>query len=173
MAEPNPLQDIFKSVIVLSAKKVVNRGFVKRGNSLRKRMGDNVAIIEFQKSMSNTSERLLFTVNLAVVYGELQEESYPPIERAGSMSGQLRKRIGMLLPNPHDKWWEITSVTDQDALADEVSCLIADKGAPYLEPYLDINELIALWESDRSPGITAKLCANYLKKLKEARVINQ
>ncbi|MQB10734.1 MULTISPECIES: DUF4304 domain-containing protein [Agrobacterium] len=171
MTKLNPIPDIFKHVIGSSAGKVVNSGFVKRRNSLRKRMDDNVAIIEFQKSRSNTSERLLFTVNLAVVYGELQEGSCSHLEKTTSTDGHLRLRIGRLLPEPHDKWWEITGATDPIALANEVSGLIADKAAPYLEPYLNINELIALWESDRSPGLTSKQCAIYLKKLKEARVV--
>lgn len=142
-------------------------GFAKRGNSLKKKLGNNVGIIEFQRSRQNTSERLIFTINLAVIHGDLLDEWRPPLDNAVSMDGQLVERIGWLLPEGQDKWWEITKATDQDALVNEVSDLIRDKGAPYIQRYLDVDELIALWESNKSPGLTAKQRDGYLERIKK------
>jgi hypothetical protein len=80
----------------------------------------------------------------------------------------LGQRIGILMPGRPDKWWEISEATPVDALASEVSGVIATEGAPYVLRYLNANDLVALWESGKSPGLTETQRVRYLEKLKSS-----
>jgi hypothetical protein len=156
----------FRQVVEKTAEKVHKLGFRRQGSILRIVGECNAGIIEFQKSTSNTSSKILFTVNLAVVCGALLEPYQHSLGKARSMGAHLRERIGTLMPGGADKWWEISEGVAAGALASEVSEVIATEGAPYVARYLELNELIALWESGKSPGLTETQRVRYLKKLK-------
>jgi hypothetical protein len=164
-----PLVEVMEKVIRRAANSAEKSGFVRKGSVLRIFTNGNSGIIEFQKSVRNSGDRTLFTINLAVVCGALLEPEQPPLERARSFDAHLRQRIGMLLPGRPDKWWEITDATDADALAAEIGDLISNEGVPYVSRYLDVNEVIALWESGMSPGLTQTQRVKYLEKLSAKR----
>jgi len=165
MSDSTAPKDIYDCVIESSAQMVSGLGFFRRGATLRKISDGNAAIIEFQKSSKSGHHDLLFTVNLGIVCGELIEEDQPPLARAGSINAHLRQRIGMLLPDRSDKWWQIAQGTDKGSLVTEVSSLIFYEAAPYLERHLDTNALVALWESGKSPGLTETQRMRYLAKI--------
>src|SRR5713101_6912488 len=118
------LNEIYNCVVDSSVQKIRSLGFVRRGTTFRKVSHGNVAIIEFQRSTKSDRHELLFTINIGIVCGKLIEEEQPPLTRAGSVDAHLRLRIGMLLPERSDKWWQITEETDRDRLLAEVSSLI-------------------------------------------------
>jgi hypothetical protein len=163
------LDEAFGRIVEMTAAKVAQLGFARRGTVLRTLSQGNSGIIEFQKSIKNSGDKLLFTVNLAVIYGELLEPDQPTLEKARSLDGHLRQRIGMLLPSRPDKWWEITATTDVTALATEISNLVSNKAAPYIRRYLDTSELIALWESGKSPGLTETQRVRHLEAFNSRR----
>jgi uncharacterized protein DUF4304 len=125
-------KEIYDRVVEGSAQKLRDLNFSRRGVTLRKISNGNAAIIEFQKSVKSGREKILFTINLGVVCGKLLEEWPPALARAGSIDAHLRERIGMLLPERSDKWWQIGPETDADALVSEVSRLIFEEAVPYL-----------------------------------------
>lgn len=159
------LDQAFGQVIETTANMVVPWGFARRSAILRILSHGNSGIIEFQKSTKSSGGKLLFTINLAVVCGELLGPDQPGLEKVRSVDAHFRQRIGMLLPDRPDKWWEITEATDANALAIEVGNLISKKAAPYIQRYLDTNELIALWKSGKSPGLTETQRVKYLEIL--------
>ncbi len=161
------LNTSLKQVIDETALRLSQFGFKKSGNTLRFISGNSVALVEFQKSTSNTSEKLLFTVNLAVVCGPLLDVESVPLNKAHSIDGHLRVRIGKFLLDQPDKWWRINSATDVDAIVNEVANLICDIAVPYLLRYVNTNELLALWESGQSPGLTEGARINYVASLKD------
>lgn len=163
------LDAAFKQVVETTTKKVDKLGFHRQGLILRVVRQGNAGVIEFQKSTKNTCEKILFTVNLAVICGALLEPDQRSLEKARSIDAHLRQRIGMLMPGHPDKWWEISEVSTVDTLVSEVSEVIATEGAPYVTRYLDVNELVALWESGASPGLTETQRVRYLEKLKPRR----
>jgi hypothetical protein len=160
------LDGVAEIIIAETADRVKELGFVRRGNALRKIGEENIGIIEFQKSVNDSKSKILFTVNLAVVCGALLDAEQSTLAKAKSIDAHLRQRIGMLMPGRPDKWWEVTNATDVDALATEVSDLIRNEGAPYINRYLSMSELVALWESGKSPGLTAVQRSRYLEKIK-------
>lgn len=161
------LDDAFDEVVILTASRAKEFGFKRRGMSLKKIRDSNVAIIEFQKSQSNTSETLSFTVNLAVVCGALLDPERLSLEKAKSYDGHFRVRIGALAPSHQNLWWEIKAGTDSKALALEVANLVCGEGIPYIERYLGDGDLVELWESGKSPGLTDGQRLRNLKELRE------
>ena len=159
------LEASFKQAVSETARKVAGLGFRRRGTHMRVVSQGNSALIEFQRSRSNSKDQLRFTVNLAVVCGELLTPDEPPLEKTRSFHGHLRIRIGSFLPIRQDKWWDVTASTDPDALATEVSELIVREGAPYILRFLDTKELIALWRSGKAPGLNEFQHSKYLERL--------
>jgi Domain of unknown function (DUF4304) len=161
------LDDTFDEVVNLTASKMKEYGFKRRGTILKKIVDGNAAIVEFQRSQGNTSETLSFTVNLAVVCGALLDPESLSLEKAKSYHGHFRVRIGELAPSHQDLWWEIKAGTDSKALSLEVSNLVCDEGVPYILRYLSDRDLIELWESGKSPGLTDGQRLRNLKELRE------
>ncbi len=161
--------EAFDQVVKTVAERLHPLGFSRRGAALRI-MGPGVCgLIEFQRSMKNTKEKLLFTVNLGIVCGDLLESGAATLSKARVIDAHVRGRIGMLLPEHRDKWWEITASTDSDALAGEVADLVLNEAAPYIQRYLSIDSVEALWESGQSPGLTDRQRIDRLAALKAKR----
>jgi len=160
------LKTVFKNVVRTVATRLSVQGFAQRGLVLHKEVGSNIALLEFQLSDKTSKERVVFTVNLGIVCGELSDGA--AFRKASSMDAHLRQRLGFLLPERVDKWWEITAQTNAIALANELSTALEESAAPYLNEYLDSRMLIALWESGKSPGLTALQRGRFLDQLKRA-----
>ena len=158
------LKAAFKNMVRSVATRLSVHGFSQRGLVLRKNAGSNVAVIEFQLSDKTSKECLIFTINLGVICGELSDRATS--RKVSAMDAHLRQRFGFLLPEHGDKWWEITARTNVIALADELSTLLEQSALPYLEEYMDSKALMALWESGKSPGLTAVQRARLLDQLK-------
>jgi hypothetical protein len=84
------LDAAFGQVVETTAKKVDKLGFQRQGSIWRIVRQGNAGIIEFQKSTKNTSDKILFTVNLAVIYGALLEPDQSSLEKTRSMGAHLR-----------------------------------------------------------------------------------
>jgi len=163
------LNDNFKKVIEATAKQLQPLGLIRRGMVLRIMGQDNCGIVEFQRSTKSSKERLLFTINLGVVCGDLLDLGPAGLKKARIIDAHLWQRIGMFLPGRPDKWWEITVSTDSDALAREVADLVFEKAVPYIQRYLSTDSILTLWESGESPGLTNGQRANFLAMLKAKR----
>jgi hypothetical protein len=159
---------ILNDVIAKTAMRLSDAGFRKNGSTFRRLFDAGAALIEFQKSRGNTKDVLSFTINLAVVCGPLLEPDGLTLQKARAIDGHLRERIGVLLPDRQDKWWEIDATTDANALADEVANTTGDIAVPYLLRYVDPHDLMALWETGRAPGLTEGARARDLEMLKIA-----
>lgn len=159
---------ILNEVIAQTAARLSADGFKKSGNTFRRVFDSGAALIEFQKSRGNTGDTLSFTINLAVVCGPLLEPDGLTLQKARAINGHLRQRIGVLLPDRQDKWWEIDAATDANALATEVANTIGDIAVPYLLRYVDPHDLMVLWETGQAPGLTEGARVRDLRMLKIA-----
>lgn len=168
------LDEIYKELLKVTGESLKPLGFFRRSNAFRLLSDGNCGLIEFQRSISNSSENLKFTVNLGVVCGELLDRGPfgdrgpAGIQNARIIDAHLRERIGFLLPNRYDKWWEITIKTDTVSLAQEIVGLLVDKGVPYIKNRLETRALIELWESGKAPGLTEVQRISLLSELKKA-----
>jgi hypothetical protein len=162
----------FDQSIAAIAKTLEPKGFERRGKVIRAMSDGNAQIIEFQKSDKSSDRRIIFTVNIGVVCGDLLDTERTDVNRAEGIDAHLRNRLGMLLAPPSDKWWELSESTDLDALARELSALILSKAVPYLGRFKSADDLIALWESGVSPGLTAIQRSRFLSELKGKKLGN-
>lgn len=160
----------FSKVVGFTAHRLLQFGFKKSGSVFRLISGDNAALIEFQKSRHNTSQKLSFTVNVAVVCGLLLDPDALTVKKCRAIDGHLRTRIGTFLPDQQGKWWEIIHTTDEDSLSIEIAYIICDMVVPYLLRYIKTSELITLWESGQAPGLTENARIKKLEMLRNMLV---
>lgn len=163
----NISEEVFEDVLANVAEKLTVHGFVQRGPVFRLVSQGNCGIIEFQRSDKSTNDRVIFTVNLGIACGELLESGPASVAKVRIIDAHMRQRIGMLLPERPDKWWEASA--DRAPVAQEIAELLATVGVPYVESYITTEALIALWESGQSPGLTAVQRGRYLARLKAVR----
>ena len=159
----------FEAVISGIADQLKPHGFIREGKVLRAIDDGNASIVEFQRSDRSSGQKIIFTVNAGVVCGELLDAERTTIKKAAIEDAHLRTRLGALLEPVQDAWWEIDTTTDDRGLAMELSQLLARRAVPYLERYMHTAALIALWESGKSPGLTAMQRSRYLSELKAGR----
>ena len=159
------LDAAFKQIVDTTAGRLKPLGFKKSRATFRKLCDGNSGLIEFQRSLANTREKVSFTVNLAVICGRLLDPEYQSVERAGALDGHLLERIGTLLPVRTDTWWVIEAETDVSALALEVAGIIETIGAPYVERYIHTEDLITAWKAGKSLGTGEFTRARYLAEL--------
>lgn len=163
----NISEEVFDEILEDSAEILKVRGFVRRGPVFRLVNRNKCGIIEFQRSDESSSEKVVFTINLGIVCGELLDSGPSSAAKSHIIDAHLRQRLGMLLPDRSDKWWEASP--DRASVAQEIVGLLSTVAVPYVESHMATEALIALWESGQSPGLTAVQRTRYLSKLKAAR----
>lgn len=167
MPQTGPVETLRHVVKVVHAE-LRPLGFRKQGYNFIKIVNGNAAIIDFQRSQSNTMERVSFTINVAVVCGCLLDPEGLPLEESKSYDGHIRSRVGMLSFDGPEKWWGISLSTDKQVLANEVAEVVCRDVLPWLRLYLDERSLVDLWNSEQSPGLTETQRLRYLSKLKQS-----
>ena len=158
---------IFRNVIERISAALKSQGFAKRGTAFRHLTGGNSGIIEVQRSQSSNNQVIRFTLNVGVISGRLLDDFEPEVAKAGAMNAHLRLRIGSFLSPPEDIWWDIDSTTDPAALLGEMKPLL-DDAARYILAHVADQQLIALWETGKSPGLTEGQRERNLRDLKAA-----
>ncbi len=160
------VEEVFMQVVNSTGLVLKPLGFIRNGRVLRIVDQGIAGIIEFQRSSKSSASKLLFTVNLGVVYGELLDTGIFGLQKARVVDAHVGQRIGMLLPGHPDKWWEISENTNGDVLVREVSELISEICVSYIRFYFDRNVVMKLWESGSSPGLTDRQRVAFLSRLK-------
>jgi len=166
MKQPLPKEN-FDKVLKVVGENLKPLGFARKGHVFRLLRNGNCGLIEFQRSDKNTDEKLLFTINLGVVCGELLGWLRSGIAETRLVDAHLRLRIGKLLPDRPDKWWEVTGLTDLVLITKEVVELLLKRAVPLIESHLETKALLDLWESGQSPGLTEFQRKRFLSELKK------
>lgn len=161
------IEEAFKALLGEIDARLKPQGFRKQGHRFRRLSGGNAAIIELQRSRSSTRDRVRFTVNLGVICGRLLDEDGPTLAKSGAFDGHLHERIGKFLTPPRDEWWDLAAGVSLAGLVAEIAPLL-DQAALFLDDHLDDAQLIALWQSGRSPGATDFQRQRFLRELTAA-----
>ena len=162
------VEDKFTEVIKALTKTLKPLGYAKRRNTFQRLSDGNSAVIEVQRSVESDKNTIKFTINIGVVCSRLLADSEPVLIKAGSKSAHLRNRIGYFLSEPHDKWWVLDASTDTSAVSLELSTLLERNVVPYLSQHVSDRDLVALWETGRSPGLTERQRVQHLRTLAAA-----
>lgn len=147
----------FKEVLSRVWAVLKDAGYTKRGTSFRLDSEGNAQIVAFQRSSKSTASAIVFTINLGVVSGALVRKSDPEKDpsREGIEAAHIRERIGALTPENDDRWWTVTASPAGDISA-EVADLVATLAIPFLRKHATDRDLLALWRTGRSPGLTER-----------------
>jgi hypothetical protein len=148
------LEAAFKLILDTTYAKISGLGFRRRRNGFRKPGERSAAVIDFQRSVDSSSNRIRFTINIGVVHEKLLRSFESSFKNENCTSAKFKERIGSLLPEMADSWWNVTQFTLPEAMAEEVSEIVLHLGIPYILPYMDREVLKALWETGVSPGLT-------------------
>lgn len=159
------LEAAFKLILDTTYAKISGLGFRRRPRGFRKAGDRSAALIDFQRSVESSWDRIRFTVNIGVVHEELLHSYESSFKNATCRSAKFNTRLNWLLPNGKPDWWDVTQFTLPEAMAEEVSEAILNLGVPYILPYMDREALKALWETGYSPGITGRQRQLYLDVL--------
>lgn len=157
----------YKSVVTDLAKVLKSHGFRKKHATFKLDHDGNVIIVSFQRSPWNRQNELKFTVNLGILSVRLfalEDYHGRTLDSAREYQCHLRERLGFLMPNRHDKWWDGASVVE-DGASDEIIGLLENKALPYLKSHASDAALIRLWQSGQSPGLTEKQADRHLAEL--------
>ena len=162
------VQQQYKQLVKRSSVVLKSFGFSKRGDTFRLDESGNVIIISFQRSQRSTKDNIIFTLNIGVCSRKLFEYQNEGVDRIPSSETDchLRLRIGHLLPQPEDKWWEVSFRTDIEALYATLELSIVTIALPYLRLHCSDSALITLWESGIAHGLSEKGRIQNLQELR-------
>lgn len=158
----------YDSIVRELGSKLAPSGYRQRGKVLRRTCGGNLGVIEFQASTGNSMEVFRFTITIGVVCGAIPLSRNTAIENATILDSHLSMRLGELMPAARDIWWQLGDERSNVMLLDEVSGALDSYAVPFLEKYVETRELVMLWKSGKSPGLTAVQRNRYLARLIEA-----
>lgn len=132
-------------------------GFTRRGNHLFRDLGGTIQAFNFQSSRWGSRDSGSFTVNLVVT----SEWLYTcwigrclPANPATALF-PIQMRIGSLMPEQRDWWWEVSETTNLENLATEVANVLVNVGLPFLERFGTPEAMLqTVRESRGLPGLT-------------------
>lgn len=140
--------------------------FRRRRHTFFADRNDVLWIVNIQKSIKSTKEALIVTVNLGILARSLAERTDGNSGHAEIWDCHWRSRLGHLMPENSDRWWRVASEEEASETAREVTLLLAEYGLPILEDLDSTDRLAALWETGKSPGLTAVQRDRYLSQLR-------
>jgi Domain of unknown function (DUF4304) len=156
-------QSGYKQVQDESAKLLRPFGFKRKGSILFKRERDIFGVLQFQSGPSSTKTEISFTINFGVIIANLENEyrhnqiaKYP-----ASVHLHVHRRVGQ------DTWWSITNETDVPTFNKYFSDLVLSDVLPFVEKYMNIENVLGMWEDGQSIGLTEVQRLRYLGKLRQ------
>jgi hypothetical protein len=119
-------------------------GFKGSGQNFYLPVPEHYALLGFQRARFGTRHDVLFTINLlacshadwTALVAARPHYGPKPILGAHYEDPVWSMRIGHLMPEPHDHWWQVLDDTDTEALADEVLGVLEEYGVPALRAHL-------------------------------------
>lgn len=158
----------FKEILDKLHSRLKLSGYSKKGAKFLKRFGDNAALMQIQRSRYNDSNSIKFTINTSIVSAKILRGQglEVDIDKVSEWHGHLRRRIGWFCDRRQDKWWIIDASANSNQIAAEVLELI-EIVIPHLESNASDSQLLALWKSGYSPGITEFQRTQYSSMLEE------
>jgi hypothetical protein len=134
MSRPSDTIDEVVRDHVAPAMKVAE--FRKTARSWHSDLGHVVRVVNLQGSAWNSDTRARFTLNLGLWFPEAAEIAGTPAPRNRRPPEHLctvRERIGQLMPDSGDVWWELTSSRDVAHVGPQVSVALVEHGLPWLD----------------------------------------
>ena len=146
--------ELYKELVKQISPVLKESNFKRSANNFYLRHGDNWGLINFQKSTHSNIEEIRFTVNLGVSSGKSSHFYAPdlPPRKPLIQTCHWEQRIGKLLPEANDKWWQIRPDESIDHLVHELKTCIANHAIPEITQHISDEQLVGAWLSGKSLG---------------------
>ncbi len=168
---PSPSATAVDEIVKLVAKQTIRpAGFRGSGRRFHRAQGSLFSALCFQGSQWNSCDRASFTLNVRIVlplfHRAWSRKAMP--KNPASAVAVVNARIGLLMPDERDLWWETSSSNASASLAQEVCGAIEVYALPFLSPIASEEALLEFLRT----RATRRLC-HYEPKLLEAVVLRQ
>lgn len=144
----------FNCLLATVAATLTQKGFQRSGNTFWSSSPGSWALIQFQRSTKSSAQQTTFTVNLGIASKALlkflgKPERVPTIDEC-----HWRQRIGFVLPDAADRWWQLMPDANAASVAGEVIKALTQFALPAIESHSSDASLRDTWISGRAPGLT-------------------
>lgn len=155
--------DKYKTLISEINNVIKPLGFKKNGNTFFYNQDNNIGLINFQKSKNSSSISILFTISIGVYSSALQIFDSPDVGSKPTISDcHWSKRMGFLLPENKDHWWQINDATSLPDLINEVIDLLTSLAIPEILRNISDTSLEENWLKGLSSGLSEPQMYLYL-----------
>jgi hypothetical protein len=144
---------LFRRLLTNLRPALAKNNFRRKGQNFICESSECWGIINFQKSRFSPTAQKSFTINLAIAakrilafYGE-KTDAPPP-----AYAGHWVIRIGALMADRCDKWWNLSGEASYGPVEEEVIRASSDLAVPIIKSHMTEDGLLELWESE-NPGI--------------------
>jgi hypothetical protein len=146
----------YKQLIATLETPLKSEGFIKKGETFYLYRNNNWGLINFQKSKSSSTEKISFTFNLGITSTRLRKvinnvdiEVKPSIEDC-----HWKKRVGFMLSQKQDHWWQINDSTSLEHLFMEITTILKTLAIPEIDNHITDSSLEKEWLSGIAEGVT-------------------
>jgi hypothetical protein len=144
-----PANEYKRRILEAVAEVLRAAGFRKKGSHFTRDIAEVVHLVTLQSSVGNTADAVRVTVNLGVWIPALEGDAKPDI-----WSAHWRERLGFLMPEKRDVWWDAASDGEANVVAGRIADAVRDFGLPALSQLASRRALLDLWKTGASPGLT-------------------
>lgn len=147
--------DKYKALLKNINDDIKKEGFKLNGTTFYIIKNDNYGIINFQKSRSSNSKSNIFTINLGVSLFSLRFffdedfKKHPSIEDC-----HWKKRIGFLMTENKDHWWEINDNVLIEDMYLEITEIIKRIAIPEVLEHINSEKLENEWLKGIGSGLS-------------------
>ncbi|WP_070934081.1 hypothetical protein [Edaphosphingomonas haloaromaticamans] len=126
-------------------------------------------MIDLPRSKDSSAHSIKFTINLGAISVEplRRWDVDRDINRETVWGARLGERVGAFLATPDDHWWAISQHSPLSDVEGEIAHLLVSGVLPFLQKHVSGSDLIALWDTGHSPGLTEGQRLRNLAQLKE------
>ena len=161
----NMSSDTYKQIILTQLHTLLKPiGFRKKQQCFSAEQGDTVLFIQMQSSKKSTKNVLVVTINLGI-FSRIVAESVRNTRAPNVYDAHWRARIGSLMPDESDKWWEVQSSDEAHLCGTEITSILTNRALPQMRGLASTDLLKSLWEKGKSPGLTDYQREQYLQAL--------
>ena len=161
-------------------KYLKDNGYKKLVRCFSKESDDFIFVIDFQSSQYNDPSSAKFTINVNVVFPYFHEKwtnTLLPKNRSKA-AALISRRIGHLMPEGCDYWWEVHSDSNAQNLGSEVQKVLSTYALPFFQEIDSIDKALELVGSGEkppysmySPDIIAAIIHSYKGNVDLARSV--
>ncbi len=178
---PSATVTAIKQISAAVHRQIAQQGWRRKAPHMIRERGSVIHGIHFQASQFGSAERGTFTINLVVTEARIHQAwaRRPLPANPATALYPIQQRIGRMLPNPRDYWWEITADTDLAGIESEILDMLTVAEVDFFVHFQSLEDMLERLRSQgtlpglhgRQGGVTHGLIAAILGHAVEAESV--